>query len=816
MIFSVRDLRRAVATVFLALFFCAAPGIAQQNGTAAQEVSGQQTALPNADLFKRVESGLESGVLSPRTLLELRAQLVEVRDRSAVVVQRGSIRADALSAQLDSLGPPPGGDGTEAEEVAQRRKELVNELADANAPVRRAREVVRLAEVLIRKVDNQLRGREIRKILERYPSPLLPSTWVEGVSNIADFGKRLDRDYKSEFARPSVSKQLGETVPLALILAALGILFLLVMQRPIERRLIAIAERQPSGPRALFLAVVCNLSFFVLPAIGAAALIAIIPLIDVQPNSAKTVLENAPVIAFFLIVSNWMGHTLFSPRQTGWRLLNLSESEALYGLHLCQGLGFFLSLEIFFEALDRDNGFAPATISIVSSPIICLAAVLLWLLANLLRSDETGAEAAAAPEEDPEAAAVEPQDSGFLFLLSLLMKASAVLAVCVALAGYVELARTATLPMILTVGLLGFGFLLFHLALLIIKTVLHKEDGEEGLVLTSFALVTILTLILLPVVAMLWGARATDILGVWRLLTNGVQLGDIRLSLNSFLILVVIFAVGVGVTRWLQGVLKTSVLPQTKIDTGAQTAIVTGLGYVGMTLAALVAISTAGLNLSSLAVVAGALSVGIGFGLQTIVSNFVSGIILLVERPIKEGDWIEVSGQSGYVRKISVRSTRIETFDRHDVIIPNSDLIAGIVKNMTLTSRSGRLILPVGVAYGSDLEKVKTILMSAARGHNGILRYPAPFVLFRGLGDSSLNFELRCYLRSVEDIMSVQSDLYFNVYNELGKAGVEIPFPQRDLHIRDIDRLVSALERRPAQDAPRPVPPAAPAAPSGD
>jgi potassium efflux system protein len=254
------------------------------------------------------------------------------------------------------------------------------------------------------------------------------------------------------------------------------------------------------------------------------------------------------------------------------------------------------------------------------------------------------------------------------------------------------------------------------------------------------------------------------------------------------------------VTRWLKRLLRTSVLPQTRMDIGAQTAIVTGTGYVGLTLAALIAVSTAGLNLSSLAVVAGALSVGIGFGLQTIVSNFVSGIILLVERPIKEGDWIEVSGQSGYVRKISVRSTRIETFDRHDVIIPNSDLIAGTVRNMTLSNKTGRLILPIRVAYGSDLEKVKEILINAARAHYTIARYPYPFVLFIGMGDSALNLELRCYLKDVNNILTTQSDLYFTIYNELGKAGIEIPFPQQDVHFKDMEKLISALEKREEAD----------------
>ncbi|WP_208978051.1 mechanosensitive ion channel domain-containing protein [Labrenzia sp. 011] len=791
------QIKSALRPVLISALFLLglAAGTAYGQDSRADTVPEPQTAAQS--LFERAVTAIEEQTVRVQTLELLREQLVDVREENAAIIKDGNLASDLLSAQLDSLGSPPPEGEEEPEGVARRRAELRNALAEAEAPIREARESLRHVEVLIRELDKQLRLRKLQDVLERYPSPLAISTWQDGIEEIGLFRQRLWRDIERELDRPSVSKQLNRTGPIALGLALFGVGFLVFLQIPISRFVVGYAERRRGGGKGLLLAIASNFTFLLLPAIGAAALVAILPILDIRPNAVRTAVIALPAMAVVMIIAHWLGHTLFAPGQHRWRLLDLSDAEARHGLRLCQALGVFLVLELLLEALEIDQAFGPAAISILSAPLIFLAAALLWLLAGMLKRNEAVSILPGTSGEDvTDETADQTKDSGFLLFLALLMRGAAVLAVVVVLAGYIQLARVASIPMIVTVAELGFGYLLYHLARQVYFAVTNKEDTERVPVFLSIGLVCLLTLVFAPLIALTWGARATDIIEVGRILYNGVEFGDIRLSLDSLIILFVVFGLGVVVTRWLQNILKTSVLPQTRMDSGARNAVLTGVGYAGLTLAMLISVSTAGLNLSSLAVVAGALSVGIGFGLQTIVSNFVSGIILLIERPIKEGDWIEVSGQSGYVRKISVRSTRIETFDRHDVIIPNSDLIAGTVKNMTLSSKTGRLILPVGVAYGSDLEKVKSILLGAARAHSSIALYPMPSVLFSGLGDSSLDFELRCYLKDVENILTVRSDLYFTIYNELGKAGIEIPFPQRDLHLRDIDRLVEAIERR--------------------
>jgi len=185
-------------------------------------------------------------------------------------------------------------------------------------------------------------------------------------------------------------------------------------------------------------------------------------------------------------------------------------------------------------------------------------------------------------------------------------------------------------------------------------------------------------------------------------------------------------------------------------------------------------------------IIAGALSVGIGFGLQNVVNNFVSGLILLFERPIKRGDWISVGGTEGYVERISVRSTVVRTFDGADVIVPNSEFISSQVTNWMLDDPRGRIRVPVGVAYGSDTALVKKLLLDIAGDHPQIIvdgSLPLPWVLFIEFGESSLNFELRCFIRNIDQRPLVSSELNFAIDAAFRKHKIAIPFPQREVRV---------------------------------
>lgn len=270
-----------------------------------------------------------------------------------------------------------------------------------------------------------------------------------------------------------------------------------------------------------------------------------------------------------------------------------------------------------------------------------------------------------------------------------------------------------------------------------------------------------------------------------------VSLGDSKLTIGLILTLIISFVVLFIVTEWIRRILVHKVLTRYQIDSGTRSSIGLIVKYV-LILAGLFSIlQTNGVDLSAFGILAGALGVGIGFGLQNITNNFISGLIILFEQPIKVGDRIEVGDVSGDVIRISARSTTIVTNDNITIIVPNSQFIDSPVINWSHNDRNIRFNFSVGVAYKENPEKIKNILIEAANENSGVLKTPPPDVLFDSYGDNSLNFILRIWSSEYINRPKVlKSQLYYAIFKKFGEQGIEIPFPQRDLHLKSgFDKL---------------------------
>ncbi|MEE8425205.1 MAG: mechanosensitive ion channel domain-containing protein [Elusimicrobiota bacterium] len=271
------------------------------------------------------------------------------------------------------------------------------------------------------------------------------------------------------------------------------------------------------------------------------------------------------------------------------------------------------------------------------------------------------------------------------------------------------------------------------------------------------------------------------------------RFGETPVSLMSLIIAVVIIISGAVLSKVVQRLIRASLGKQMSFQYGLGYALLRMLHYAFIGVSVLVALQSIGLDLTSLTLLGGFLGVGIGFGLQNVTSNFISGIILLLEQPIRVGDKVTVQEHIGTVKEIGMRSTTIDTFDNIRLIIPNSVFVEQPVINWSHGDPKIRMHIPFGVAYGSDVPKVrKTILAVAAESAN-VLQTPPPEVRFLGLGDSSLDFELLAWIPDPRKQFRVRSDLYYKILAAFNSAKIEIPFPQRDIHIRSADGLAGKI-----------------------
>ncbi|PWE48536.1 DUF3772 domain-containing protein [Thioclava sp. NG1] len=733
---------------------------------------------------------------------KIRQEVVNWREKFKAAEDINASQISTVKAQIEALGPPPKEGQSEDKAIADRRKKLNDELAQLQSPGLRATEAASRADSIVANIDQLLRARQTDKLLRLTPSPLNPINWPEGLKVLSELtselasemGQQLNDTDPYASARNNAPAIVGLLL-VALLLVARGRTWIDKLADVLEARLARNAQR--------VIDFIVSLGQLLLPIAGIVLLEAALVQTELFGSRWMELLIAIGVVLSAAFVAFWLSGRIFPRNDRQVAPFTLQSERRREGRLLTISLAVFAAIQGPFgdwlvargqdviegsaktaEEIDAAGHTLDAGFGVLVFPLQVLAAIALFrfgqLLRRHLRNETSGSEEGAFRDR-------------LVGALGNALIAVAVVAPVLGGIGYINAANALIFPTILTLGLIALLLVLNQFFTDVYVLVARREDdGRDSLIPALIGF--LLGLLAMPPAALIWGARPADLAEMWTRFQNGVSVSGVTISPGIFLTFAIVFVIGLMVTRLLQGALKTSLLPKTKIDKGGQNAIVSGLGYFGIFLAAVIAISSAGIDLSSLAIVAGALSVGVGFGLQTIVQNFVSGIILLIERPISEGDWIEVNGQMGIVKAISVRSTRIETFDRTEVIVPNADLISGQVTNWTRGNVTGRLIVPVGVAYGTDTRKVETILHEVAANQSLVMMNPEPVVIFKGFGADSLDFEVRVILSDVNFILRVQSEMNHEINQRFAEAGIEIPFAQRDVWLRNPEVL------RPSKD----------------
>jgi potassium efflux system protein len=770
---------RALAVVLgLAL---AGPAVAQESGSETVAGPDAPTDLVGPPAPEAVVAGpdyaawartaerseviAESGRGSSFALVRLRTDLVIWRDRFLAEQAVNAARIGTVEAQIAALGPPPADGVAEDPRVAARRALLAGQLTRLQAPILLAEEAYAHANGLIGEVDRLIRARQTNELMTRQGSPLAPALWPDVASAIAARTTGLMKELTTSVRSTARQATLRENWPAVLLYLAIGGL-LLARGRRWVRKLdtdLAQGDGRGAGVWRFFL----GLGAIALPYAGLVALVAAVDTSGLFGFRASTVIWALPEAGLVVLVARWLAQQFFSPARINPAPFDFSDRRKAEGERLVYNLGWLLALSTMSLAFLATSEVSPQVEAAVYLPFELLLAWVLFRFGRLIARPVSVSAGEAASQSD-----------AMLFRRRLLMftgRATMVVSGLVPLLSVVGFSRASDallFPLILTLALIGVVVLLQWLVFDTWTLLTRAENGARD-ALAPVLIGFVLILAALPLLALIWGARPEDLREVWARVQEGVAMGDSRITPGTFATLVAVFGVGFMITRLVQGTLRTTVLPKTRMDIGGQNAIVSGLGYVGIFLSALFAITSAGLDLSNLAIVAGALSVGIGFGLQTIVSNFVSGIILLVERPISEGDWIEVGGRMGYVRDISVRSTRIETFDRTDVIVPNADLVSGQVVNWTRGNSVGRVIAPVSVMFGTDPERVLAILRDVAEGHPMVLLSPPPSIVLQNFGPDVLNFEIRAIVRDVNFGLAIRSEMNLEIAKRFYAEGIE-------------------------------------------
>jgi len=772
---------RHLAILLVLLVAAALPGAAaaQNGGRIDGGVIGEQQEVLNGLRVKidEIEKRLPANAEDDVKLVEFRLQLEDIDRQLLNSALAFRPRLTEINQRLTQIGPAPAeGQPAEPDIVTLERQNLLAEKAEINALIGMAETQSLRIGTMVDRIADMRRDLFARLLTKRYE--INSALFAEVAEAFVDETDKLWRAVWS-WLRFAVQYKLPSMLA-ATFFALLAAAVLLIGGRRLFGRLLT-ADPEVTDPPYLSRLSVAFWSTLLPTAALAVFFVAsyfFYDYFEVLRGDIRAMLVSLFYVICLVFLVHRLARLVFSPRLPAWRLIPVRDAAARPLVRLFSATAFFTGIDYLLSDIYEVLG-SPLALTVAESLVSTVITGILMLLIGRVKpfADEEGRP--------------RPWHTLIRFVLFFLGAGTIV----AALLGYIGLARFASQQFVVTGAILATMYLGFQSAKAISEEGAFKRTGVgrrmdrwfslDDATHDQFALVLAITinflilLIGLPLILLQWGFQFGDLITWIYRLASEIRIGSFSFSLGGVLTGIIVFVVGYFVTRWFQSWLDGSVMARGRVDAGLRNSIRLAVGYVGIALAILVAVSAAGIDLSNFALVAGALSLGIGFGLQNIVNNFVSGLILLAERPFKVGDWIVAGQVSGMVRRIRVRATEIETFQRQVMILPNSELINAAVGNWTLRNKLGRIDIKVQVAYGEDARKAYEIMLEIARSHPMVLKNPEPFIYFANFGPAAMEFEVRVFVADILNGVVVQNDIRFAVLDAFARQGVEIPSTPR-------------------------------------
>ncbi len=758
------------------LLVSALPATAQDEPKVATVAAGLTRA--SAELQAIDDAAVDARDDAARQALRVRAQAVQATAADAVRVLTPEMAL--VQARVTELGATTPG-VVEAPEIRQQRRLLAQSQSALDSAIKRARLIGVEAKQQIDDIGAAEAEELGQQLSEKSPSPLSPTLWTAIVDHLPRDTARLNR-FAAGGARQFVQRfdSRAATIALAGLLAALVLLW--PVRGALHRMGRGYATNHAPGGRirrsayALWLVVIGTL----LPGFAALALVTSLRWSALLSTPWNTLASSFVGLSFFTAFLSSLGGALLLRAQPTWRLLPIGDTAAQ---RLRPYTWAAAALIFAGQLLIAGNVLIGASAAASTAANALIALLHLGLIASVLMALGR-LRAAALP--DPE----KPARNSVLAIVALLVWIAVVVALVATLIGYVNFGLKIGQWMLwgAIVGATLYLLMTFtddasRAALSSTNRIGRTANSGFGVgnrtvdqigVLVSAALRLVLIMLAIGAVMAPFGAGVTSVFELFGTVAGGVTIGEVTISpgavLRSFAVLFVALAIMRGLQHWL----VNSYLPTTAMDAGAQNSVTMVARYAGIIAAVLWALAALGIGMEKLAVVLGALSVGIGFGLQAITQNFVSGLILLAERPVKIGDWVRIGNQEGDVKRINVRSTEIQVADRSTLIVPNSELITKTIQNMTLAAPIGRIQLQFSVPLESDIDAVRTMLFAAFAEKPEVLDDPEVKVFIDSIDAGRVKLNCFAYVASPRDTYPVRSDLLFTLLRQFREAGIDL------------------------------------------